>query len=197
MLNETEYAQIKASIRSWSPEQDKTFFKEVDIRPCTRQELGLDPDAMDTSKFYKTHPSSEAYLSRYWKKLSCYDEQVDIQGDYQSDRASNLMINVVRCNNATRREDEPPCKSEQEITSWLKRKFVLTLNNQRRFEQSNYDQGTVVYDVAHFVWNPIQSTERKEIVNEIRVYEIQAQDSLYIHAYELTKEIFSAFNIVI
>ena len=74
MLNETEYAQIKASIRSWSPEQDKTFFKEVEIRPCTRQELGLDPDALDKSRFFKTHPSSEAYLNRYWKKLSCYDE---------------------------------------------------------------------------------------------------------------------------
>ena len=107
------------------------------------------------------------------------------------------MINVVKCNNATRREDEPPCKSDQEISSWLKRKFVLTLNNQRRFEQSNYDQGTVIYDVAHFVWNPIQSTERKEIVNEIQVYEIQAQDSLYIHAYELTKKYFSGFNIMI
>ena len=34
-------------------------------------------------------------------------------------------------------------------------------------------------------------------MNEIQVQEIQSQDSLYIHAYEITQEIFNAFNIVI
>ena len=82
------------------------------------------------------------------------------------------MINVVKCNNATRHYDESPCKSEEEIQNWLRRKFLLTVNNQKRFEQVNYGKESLITNVAHLKWNPIQSTERKEIVNEIQIQEI-------------------------
>ena len=51
MINDTEYAQVKAKIRSWTPETFTTF-REVQIRPCTQQELGLDLEAKENSKFY-------------------------------------------------------------------------------------------------------------------------------------------------
>ena len=41
MLEEPDYGEIKARIRSWSPETPETFFTEVEIRPCTYEELGL------------------------------------------------------------------------------------------------------------------------------------------------------------
>ena len=122
---------------------------------------------MEESKFYESHPRSEAYLNKYWKKLFCYDEQINIQGDYQSDRATQLMIHIVKCNNETRGEGEPPCKSDQEIEGWLRRKFLLTLTNQKRFEPENYDHDEMIIDVSHLKWYPIQSNLRKEIVNEI------------------------------
>lgn len=87
------------------------------------------------------------------------------------------MIHVVKCNNETRTPDQEPCKSEEEITRWLRRKFLLTLTNQKRFEQDNYDHDEMIHHVSHLKWNPIASTVRKELVNEIRVQEIQAQDN--------------------
>ena len=45
MLNDTEYVEVKARIRSWSPEQDTTLFRDIPIRPCTRADLGLDPES--------------------------------------------------------------------------------------------------------------------------------------------------------
>ena len=77
------------------------------------------------------------------------------------------MLHVLKCNNATRGEDETPCKSEEEIESWLRRKFLLTLNNQKRFDVDNYNHEEMIDHVSHLRWNPISSTLRKEIVNEI------------------------------
>ena len=72
----------------------------------------------------------------------------------------------------------------------------MTLTNQKRFEQDNYDHEEMIIPVSHLKWNPITSNQRKELVNEIRVQEIQAQDNQFIHAYELTENVFDAFNIV-
>ena len=77
------------------------------------------------------------------------------------------MIHVVKCNNATRGEDETPCKSEEEIENWLRRKFLLTLSNQKRFDVDNYNHEEMIDHVSHLRWNPISSNLRKEIVNEI------------------------------
>ena len=68
-------------------------------------------------------------MAAYWKKLRCYDEEIYIAGDYQSDRASGLQVSIVKCSNST----EPGsvvCKSDEEIQKYLARKFLLTLNNQ-------------------------------------------------------------------
>ena len=93
MLDEPEFVEVKARIRSWSPEQDLTKFTDINIRQCTKEELGLgDDETIDQARFYPAHPRSEAYLSRYWKKLYCFDEEVGIAGDYQSDRAVSLQL---------------------------------------------------------------------------------------------------------
>ena len=83
MLNDPEYAQVKARIRSWSPEVDDTIFEEIETRPCTKEELGLGEEGTsDQARFYQAHPRSEAYLNKYWEKLLCFDKEVGIAGDY-------------------------------------------------------------------------------------------------------------------
>ena len=63
-------------IRSWSLEDGEAYAysDEVQIRPCTEQDLGLDPDAMEKSKFYKHDPRSLRSLRKLWNKFKCYDE---------------------------------------------------------------------------------------------------------------------------
>ena len=76
------------------------------------------------------------------------------------------MLQVVKCNNSTRGEDEPVCKSEQEINDWMKRKFILTIHNQKRFEPHIYGED-VISQVSHLRWHPIDSHFRTEEFNEI------------------------------
>ena len=66
----------------------------------------------EEAKFYPAHPRSEAYLNKYWKKLHCIDDEVAIAGDYQSDRAVQLQLLVIKCNAETKLKDGKTCKSE-------------------------------------------------------------------------------------
>ena len=89
----------------------------------------MDENALDQSRFYPAHLRSEWSLGAYWKKLRCYDDEIYVAGDYQSDRAAGLQISIDKCDNSTD-EGSVVCKSDEEIQKYLARKFLLTLNNQ-------------------------------------------------------------------
>ena len=80
------------------------------MRPCTYEELGLDTEdeISENAKYYPSHSSSKAWLKFYWKKLKCYDEVVDIHGNYNSEEVSHLHFYYKRCNITER----PTCKSD-------------------------------------------------------------------------------------
>ena len=40
-IDEPEYATIGATVRTWSADADKTLYKDVNIRHCTQDELGI------------------------------------------------------------------------------------------------------------------------------------------------------------
>ena len=144
------------------------------MRSCTQTELGLGPDGFDDpqSKFYTAHSNSIMWLQKYQKKLNCVDENIVISGNYQSLKASHLQIQLQKCDNLTRSD----CKSDEEITQWLRRKFIVVVNNSDRFNQEDYTDNKVVRESV-FTWFPIKSTSREEIVNEITIEELQLQNS--------------------
>ena len=65
-----------------------------------------------------------------------------------------LKFVFIKCNNDT--IIEGVCKSDIEIQNFLKRKFIVTLNNQIRFDTAVYDDGRLVKE-AILTWYPIHS----------------------------------------
>ena len=90
-------------VKSWDGISG-TSYKQLSMRPCTYEELGLDKEEeiSETAKFYPAHKSSRAWLKFYWKKLMCYDEQVDVHGNFDSDSVTHLHFYFKRCNQAER-----------------------------------------------------------------------------------------------
>ena len=74
MLDEPEYGEIKAMIKTWSSNSGIKW-KELEIRPCEKNELGLGPDGFDDpkSKFFPIFRDSKVWYEMYWKKLNCVD----------------------------------------------------------------------------------------------------------------------------
>ena len=89
------------------------------------------------TRFYKVHENSERDLKYYRKKFWCIDYEkmiaedklprnIEVQGDYNSDKARHLKIMFEKCDNNT---FEGTCKTEEEISQWLVRKFIVILEN--------------------------------------------------------------------
>ena len=57
--------------------------------------------------------------------------------------------------------DNPPpdkqCKSDEEIKNWMKRRYVVVLKNQQRFDADGYEAKTTVVSESRVNWFPIAS----------------------------------------
>ena len=141
---------------------DKPGIREqyISTHPCTKQELGLIEDNDEKSSFYSIHKNSYNDTITYWQGLNCLDEPIEIQGDYNSYKGRVLKFVFEKCSNQT--IEEGVCKTDQEITRFLRRKFITTLQNQVRFDTMKYDDTRLVKESV-FCWYPINSLVRQEI----------------------------------
>ena len=76
------------------------------LHRCSPSELHLEEEIEDgesaqTSRFFPIHPNSLKDVTLYQKKLWCLDEDVVLQGDYNSDKARVLKLSFEKCNNET------------------------------------------------------------------------------------------------
>ena len=64
--------------------------------------------------------------------MQCIDDMDDLKlwGNYDTPDVRNLMVVFDKCNNAT---SPFICKSDAEITEWMRFKFILTYINQKKF----------------------------------------------------------------
>ena len=79
----------------------------------------------------------------------CFDQEITIAGDYQSERAISLQLVVEKCSNSTEGSDGIVCKSDDEIQAWLQRKFLLSFHNQKKFNKMHYEDDTMIHKEAH------------------------------------------------
>ena len=57
--------------------------------------------------------------------MKCIDEkQIEIMGNYNTDKASNLMIVFEFCDKTVR-----TCASDETISKWLEFKYIFVLEN--------------------------------------------------------------------
>ena len=63
------------------------------------------------------------------KKFQCFENKSDIRinGDYNSDKASQINVQLVRCDKNNTKG--VVCKSDEEITTWLRGKYFLFMYN--------------------------------------------------------------------
>ena len=132
-----EYGEIHAYYKSWGdPDRPGTFYTRIPTRPCTPKELNLEEKSEDDPvKFWPYTDTSIGDISAFAKNFKCIDDNLEVYGDYNSARAQHLSILFEKCNPSKR-----ACKSPEEIRKFTTRKFILTLQNQKRFDLEEYDQ---------------------------------------------------------
>ena len=66
-------------------------------------------------------------------------EPIDIFGNYDTKMAANLMIVFEKCD----KKVEKVCKSDAEINEWLAFKYIILLENEKRFIQHEFGDSRV------------------------------------------------------
>ena len=55
-------------------------------------------------------------------KLMCLDEKISINGSYETDRGSTLMVVFEKCD-----KEKGPCKDSEVINEWLSFRYIVVL----------------------------------------------------------------------
>jgi len=76
----------------------------------------------------------------------------------------------------------------------MKRRFIVVLKNQQRFDAEEYGKETTVVSESRLTWFPINSSARQEFSNNVEMTELELQDFKLMqigHITEFETQIFS------
>ena len=160
-IEDPSYGVIKPYYKSWNIKEDGIVdFEELPTRKCSEHEFHINGKTDPKSKFFKPSKSHERDIARLHRKLKCLDvAYLEVQGDYNTYKARQFVLLFEKCDNAT---FQGVCKSEEQIKTWLARKFIfITLNNVRFSTKEFSSDKKVVYE-TNAIWIPVNSQIREE-----------------------------------
>ena len=104
-------------------------FIEIKTKPCKPEDFNWGTDLDTKSKFFPVNPVSLKDLQTYSPKMKCIDEKdIEIMGNFDSDKASNLMIVFELCD-----KNKRSCASDEAIAKWLEFRYIYVLENEKLF----------------------------------------------------------------
>ena len=100
-------------------------------------------------------------------------------GDYNSSKAQLISVVFRMC------EGEDYCESREAIQAWLKRKFIVLLYNQKRFDTRKFHSASVIEE-SKIEYIPINTQVREIIPFRINRVHIELQDYNQINLGDFT-----------
>ena len=101
-IDDPRYGQIIAKTVSWGFNDTQGIARDkIGLHRCSQRELHLEEESEDaesaaTSRFFPIHQNSLKDVKLYQKKLWCLDQDVVLQGDYNSDKAKVLKLSFEK-----------------------------------------------------------------------------------------------------
>ena len=127
-IEDPSIGTLNAYYKTWGLGEDQaTTYTPIPSRPCTEAELHANGNYNGEGRFWNPHSGAQGDLDFYWRKFRCLDvDQVEVQGDYNAAKARQFVLLFHRCNPQTY---NGVCKPDHEITEWIRRKFIVILQN--------------------------------------------------------------------
>ena len=86
---------------------------------------------------------------------------MSFQGNYNSADAKLFKLAITKC------KDRPDCKSEQEITEFLKGKYIGIYYNQKRFDARRFRDDAFISQ-SEVIWVPISSQITEQVLVNVK-----------------------------
>ena len=124
--------------------------------PCSDAELGLEP-SKGSAEYMKPHPYYDTVVNVWKKKFVCIDSKDRyVHGNFNTEKARNIRVRLNRC-----RGQENNCKTDDEITEFVKGKYMIVYMNQIRFDDSKYGAESIVKE-SRADWYRIRTKAQDE-----------------------------------
>ena len=131
-------------------------------------------DSNEEPLFFPLNPVSEDDFKFYGPKLKCIKEPFKLFGNFNSNSSSNLMVVFEKCDPSKR-----TCKSEDAYVEWTKGKYILTLQNEVKFQSHVFDTKDRLISQSSTQWYSISSLLRLEYINMVQRSELEMMDVVY------------------
>ena len=145
------FGEIKVKTSTWGYDDDDEYIYEekyLDLHLCTKQELGLEGES---SIFMPIKESSAEELELMAGKMLCLaEEDAYVYGNFNSDNARMLYIEIVKCVGLDY------CANDDEIKDHLRGKYLNLMNNRRRFDSRYFLEDSLLVE-SLLTWVPIQT----------------------------------------
>lgn len=160
------FGKLLAYTKIWGEKDEEgnikpTYFKQLETRQCTKEDINFDGDEKDNAKFefWKPAADTEADTKRFFDVLQCITDEPTLMGDFNSAAAHQLTIVFEMCRGEG-------CKDEEVIKDWMQRKFILTLENTAEFNKETIEDDKVTR-TSTLTWNVLSPQMRTETFNYV------------------------------
>ena len=165
-IEDESLATLKLYHKVWNASDPNVSFDfhEVPSRFCTQEDMNLDGNN-DTYGFFEHSSVTTQEVLNYAPRLKCFQDPsvVRLAGNFDSGAASNFMMVVETCRNETAKPKGFECKSPEEISKFLTSKYILMVQNQRKFIQHRFD-GNRVTEESNLRWFLVNPRARTDFV---------------------------------
>ena len=138
VIEDADYATLVVKNHKWGENEGgmvRYGAKDVSTHRCSPEEIGLNGVDNPNNKFFPSFEQQRKDIAKYGPKLNCLNQDIDIYGNYNSQRGSTLFLAVEKCDPSKR----STCKNDDEISKWLSNKFVFILINEIVFHPDEYE----------------------------------------------------------
>ena len=167
-IEDPEIGKLVFYYKSWDsndPDGDLSF-TEIPSEPC------FDNAFNDEDRFYPINQKNERDFEIYGQKMLCPIKPIDLFGNFDSDASQNLMVAFVTCEPS----ETQTCKTQDEIEQWLKFKYIVVLENEKRFITHKFDEERIEQS-SNLKWFPISQRNRIDYVKTLSRTDMQIDDS--------------------
>ena len=170
-IEDPSYGVMKAYKKRWGFGGGSEIW-ELPTRDCTDAELHVNGQSDPNSLFFKPHKNSVKDLAFYSKKFKCLQtDKIELQGDYNSAKAQVIAIQFEMCDNST--YTGGICKSDEEITEWMRRKFILINQNQERFSAREYQPAKKITYETRLDYVLLNTQVREDVIYFTKLTELE------------------------
>ena len=169
--------------------------RPLKTRPCTSDDISFDAEADDEAAsryFFKPAEEYESDIKRFYGKLTCVDENFELQGNYNTAKAKQLVLTFEICRDAPDAEVKKCFDYDTVIEPWLRRKFLFTLENRKLFSKEQIESDKIkLYSALQ--WHVVSPQIRTDNYFSLSVTELNLQDSIGTVGFE--EEVHQIFDV--